>query len=228
MGPALFLGLAVLLASPRAQGPWGVAYAPADARAPAPAIVFLHGMWAGPESACPSLEPAATPFGLLVCPRGNAPSGDGSDGTMWAGTFADASRSIRAALDAAEGLAPRSIDCTRGGTLIGYSNGAYFAAEVASSEPGRWPGLVLLSMKLDVDPARLRAARVRRVVLAAGERDDARASMEDLARRVDDAGVEARFVSLGSGGHPLPPDVGTLLCEPVAWVRGADSSRCAP
>lgn len=225
MGAVLLLRLAVLLASAHAQGPWGVAYAPVDTRSPAPAVVFLHGMWAGPENACPSLERAATPFGLLVCPRGNAPFGDGN---MWAGTFADASRSIRAALDAAEGLAPRRVDRTRGGTLVGYSNGAYFAAEVACSEPGRWPGLVLLSMKLDTDPARLRAAGVRRVVLASGERDDARTSMADLARRIDDAGVEARFVSLGSGGHPLPPDVGSILCEPIAWVRDADPARCMP
>jgi len=182
-------------------------------------------MWAGPEDSCPALESAATPFGFLVCPRGNAPFGDG--GTMWAGTYLDAERSIHTALDAAGALAPGKLDRGRDGTLIGYSNGAYFAAEVACSEPGRWQGLVLMSMKLDLDAARLRAAGVRRVALAAGDRDDARSSMETLARRLDDAGVQARFLSLGPGGHALPPDISARMCVAVSWVRGADPAGCS-
>jgi predicted esterase len=225
MSSMFLLRLAILLASAQAHGAWGVAYAPTDTRTPKPAIVFLHGMWAGPEDSCPPLESAATPFGFLVCPRGNAPFGDG--GTMWAGTYVDAARPIHAALDAAGVLAPGKLDRGREGTLIGYSNGAYFAGEFACSEPGRWPGLVLMSMRLDLDAARLRAAGVRRVVLAAGDRDEARASMEGLARRLDEAGVQARFTSLGPGGHALPPDVGARMCPAIAWVRAADPAGCS-
>jgi predicted esterase len=219
----LAFALAVLYASAHARGAWGVAYAPIDTREPRPAIVFLHGMWAGPDEACLPLERAATPFGFLICPRGNAPLGDAS---IWAGTAADASRSIRAALDEAEVLAPGKLERARGGTLVGYSNGAYFAAEVACAEPGRWPGLVLMSMKLALDPARLRAAGVRRVVVASAEHDDARPSMEALARSIEGAGVEARFVSLGPGSHMLPPDVGARMCEPIAWVGASDPAVC--
>jgi predicted esterase len=202
----------------RAHGAWGVAYAPADVSAPRPAIMYLHGMWASPEDSCGHFARASAPFGFLVCPRGNAPLGEGR---MWAGTYASVAPSLRAALGAAEAMAPGKLDRAGNGTLVGYSNGAYFAVVVAESEPGRWTGLVLLSMRLDLDAARLRAAGVRRVVLAAGERDGAQASMRALARRTDAAGLPTAFMSLGAGGHELPPDIDARMSDAVAWVRGA-------
>lgn len=242
LAAALFVA-AVALASPRAQGPWGVAFAPSDAREPRPAIVFLHGMWASPEDSCEVFAGAATPFGFLVCPRGNAPlrvpldGADGADGgwgpdprypgyKMWSGSAADAERSIHEALVAADALAPGKR-LRAGGTLIGFSNGAYFAAEVACAEPGRWTGLVLLSMKLDLDGARLARAGVARVVLAAGDRDESRASMKALAARLSaehagapGAAPDAHFLSLGDVGHTFPADMGARMCGAVTWVRG--------
>jgi predicted esterase len=224
VNPRVALLTVVLLAAPRIQGTWGVAYAPADASVPRPAIVFLHGMWSSPEDACPSFESAASPFGFLVCPRGNAPLGDGK---MWAGTYADAARNIHAALDAAASLAPPGrLDRTGGGTVLGFSNGAYFAAEVALHEPGKWTGLVLISMKLDLDVHALQAAGVRRVMLAAGDADEARSGMQLLAQRLNTPEVEARFTSLGAVGHGFPPDMSQRMCEAIAWVRNADVAAC--
>jgi predicted esterase len=215
--------VATVLASPQAHGAWGVAYPPADPTTPRPAIVFLHGMWAGPEDACPPLRDAATRFGFLVCPRGNTPF---DAGTMWTGTAAEAAGPLRTALDEAARLTPGKLDRAAEGTLVGYSNGAYFAAELARAQPGRWPGLVLLGMNLDLDPARLLAAGVRRVVLAAGEQDDTRAPMQALAQKLDAAGLSARFVSLGPGGHAFPPDMASRTCAMIAWVRDADPRVC--
>jgi predicted esterase len=200
-----------------------VAYSPADVAAPRPAIVYLHGMWASPEDSCGLFQHAATAFGFLVCPRGNAPLGDGK---MWAGTYASVAPSVHAAIDAAAAMAPGKLDRSGGGTLLGYSNGAYFAAEIAQAERGKWTGLVLLSMHLELDAARLRAAGVRRVVLAAGDKDGARDSMRTLAERVDAAGLPARFTSLGPGGHELPADIDARMCDAVAWVRDADPTTC--
>ncbi|MDP9148782.1 MAG: hypothetical protein M3O36_02400, partial [Myxococcota bacterium] len=193
-------------AASQGHGTWGVAYAPAEpsaARA-APAIVYLHGMWASPEDSCAYFVRAATPFGFLVCPRGNAPLGQGR---MWAGTYATVAPRVHAALEAAASLAPRRLDRSGDGTLIGYSNGAYFAVEIACAEQGRWTGLVLLSMHLEPDASRLRSAGVRRVLLGAGERDGARPSMQALAERLRAAGLTARFMSLGPGGHEFPADM---------------------
>jgi predicted esterase len=223
MSPALFFPLAVLLASAPAHGAWGVAYGPVDARTPKPAIVFLHGMWGSPEDSCGPFESAATRFGFLVCPRGNAPLGEGR---MWSGSYADAARAIHAAMDAAEALAPGKLDRSGGGTLVGYSNGAWFAAEVACAERGRWTGLVLLSMKLDLDATRLQAAGVRRIVLAAGDEDETHTSMQALARRLDGGELQARFMSLGPVGHPFPADMSAKMCAAVSWARGVDAGEC--
>lgn len=224
MGRALLLWFVTLYASTYASGGWSVAYIPDDPGVSRTPIVFLHGMWATPEDTCPLLAPAATRFGVLVCPRGNVlDAGEAS----WVGTSAEASHAIRLALRASEEAAHGSIAWGSGGTLIGYSSGAYFAAEVACAEPGRWNGLVLLSMKLHLDPGRLRAAGVQRVVLAAGERDDAWRPLKVLEAQLVDAGVETRFVSLGPAEHPLPSDVGSRLCPSIAWVRGMDSAPCA-
>jgi predicted esterase len=228
MGPTfalawLALAVATGFASPQVQGPWGVAYPPADATAPRPAVVFLHGMWAGPEEACPLLREAASRFGFLVCPRGNTPF---DAGVMWSGTAADAAGPVRAALDEAARMAQGKLDRAADGTLIGYSNGAYFAAELARAQPGRWPGLVLIGMKLDLDPARLRAAGVRRVVLAAGDQDETRPSMQALAQRFDDGGLPSRFIGLGPGGHAFPPDMPARMCDAIAWVRAVDRAVC--
>jgi predicted esterase len=212
----LLPGAAALFGALRAHGGWGVAYPPSDASEARPAIVFLHGMWSSPEDACATFEPAASPHGFLVCPRGNAPLGEGK---MWAGTYASVAPNVHAALDAAAGLVPGKLDRSGGGTLMGYSNGAYFAAEIALHEPGRWTGLVLLSMHLELDASRLRAAGVRRVVFAAGDKDMASAGMKTLAEALDAAGLPSRFVSLGAGGHELPRDLDARMIEPVAWVR---------
>jgi len=214
--PIVFLVLPGVLGALRAHGAWGVAYPPNDTREARPAIVYLHGMWSSPEDSCAWFEPAAAPYGFLVCPRGNAPLGEGK---MWTGTYASVAPSIHAALDAAGSLAPGKLDRSAGGTLMGYSNGAYFAAEVALHEPGRWTGLVLLSMHLELDASRLRAAGVQRVVLAAGDKDVTSASMKALAEALDAGGLPSRFVSLGPAGHELPRDLDARMVEPVGWVR---------
>jgi predicted esterase len=220
MIPSLYpIFAGALFAAVRAHGSWGVAYAPADASMPRPAIVYMHGMWASPEDSCSLFERASTSFGFLVCPRGNAPLGEGR---MWAGNYASVAPSVHAALHAAEALAPGKLDRGGGGTLVGHSNGAYFAALVAEFEPGQWSGLVLVDMHLELDAARLRAAGVRRIVLAAGDRDGARASMQALAERVNGAGLPTRFMGLGPVGHEFPSDMEARMSTAIAWVRGID------
>ncbi|MDP9035051.1 MAG: hypothetical protein M3O50_09610 [Myxococcota bacterium] len=207
------------------HGTWGVAYAPAErsAQRAAPAIVYLHGMWASPEDSCSYFARGATPFGFLVCPRGNAPLGQGR---MWAGTYATVAPNVHAALDAAATLAPRPLDRSGNGTLIGYSNGAYFAVEIACAERGRWTGLVLLSMHLELEASRLKRAGVRRVLLGAGERDGARRSMEAMAERLRGEGLAARFMSLGPGGHEFPADMDERMKAALVWTRGEHAPGC--
>ena len=83
-------------------------------------------------------------------------------------------------------------------------------------------------MKLDLEPTRLRNAGVRRVVLAAGDQDESRGPMQELAARLERGGVRSRFVGLGPVAHSFPPDMPAIMCDAIAWVRGADPSTCRP
>ena len=202
-----------------AHGAWGTAYATSDG--PRAVILYLHGMWASPEDSCPLFARAATAHGIVVCPRGNARLADGSH--YWAGGHRAIAPRLDAALTEAAALASsaqRDRDASTGdGTLVGFSNGAAFALQVALAEPGRWTGLVLMAMRLSLDPKKLEAAGVRRVLLAAGDLDGARAAMEQEAKRLVAAGFDARYVSLGRVGHSFAPDMDAWMRDALAWVR---------
>jgi predicted esterase len=168
-------------------------------------IVYLHGMGASPEDSCSFFESAArNADSVLLCPRG--PAGP----KAWIGSM----KEKRAVVDEALGkISPRLT-----GTLIGFSIGARFALELAMAEPGKWPGLILMSQNLALTPAMLDAAGVRRVVLAAGELDGTFAALKSEAAKL---GERARFVSLGKVGHHFAVDMDTRMAEAVAWVMGS-------
>ncbi len=173
-------------------------------------------MWASPEDSCSYFVEAATPHGFLVCPRGNAPLGAGH---MWGGDYTTVVPRLRAALDAADALAPGVLDRTHGGTLVGFSNGAAFALKIALAEEGRWSGLVLMSMELAPDAERLKRAGVKRIVFAAGDLDGSRISLERAARAMNAAGLESRYMSLGPVGHHFAKDMVAKMTDAIAWVR---------
>jgi hypothetical protein len=79
--------------------------------------------------------------------------------------------------------------------------------------------MVLLGAAVRLDAERLRAAGVRRVLLAAGEHDEARPTMERTASRLASRGLPARFVGLGPIFHQLPADLGRVMRDALSWVR---------
>jgi len=200
----------------RATGPWGIAVAPDDVSIARPLIVYLHGMWASPEDSCSFFERAAHPRGFLVCPRGTTKL---SYGGTWTGPFAAIRARVDEATAHAEDLGPGAV-AHDGGTLLGFSIGAKGAVDIALAEPGRWTGLVVMSMDLRLDATKLAAAGVKRIVLAAADDDGARLSMQRTTAALVAAGFDARFVSLGRVGHHFPKDMDTKMDDAVGWVRG--------
>lgn len=194
----------------RAKAPYGIVVAPPALHVP---VVYLHGMWASPEDSCSFFEAAASRVGPLVCPRGNLPA---SAGGAWGGALSHKRVHLDEALAAAAAHGPLAHE----GVLLGFSSGAAFALELAQHEPGRWPALVLMSMSLSTSAAALRAAKVRRVVLAAGEHDGSFAHLRALATRLDAGGVPTRFVTLGKVGHHFAVDTEARMIDAIAWVRG--------
>lgn len=197
----------------RAAGAFGIVITPGTIEPTV--VVYLHGMWASPEDSCSFFERAVADA-VLICPRGNAPA---QSGGAFRGTLLEKRRSLDAALDTARELVrPRTI-ATAGGIAMGFSSGAAFALELALAEPGRWSGLVLMSMKLHIDPAKVRAAGVKRVALAAGELDGSRSSLMSNEKLLVSAGVEARFFSPGPVGHHFATDMEARMADVLAWVR---------
>jgi predicted esterase len=180
-----------------------------------PPIVYMHGMWASPEDSCSYFESAAAPHGFLVCARGNTPFGAGH---RWGGDIGAVAARVGSAIDAAEALAPGAM-VRRGGTLMGFSNGASFAMKLAVAQPGQWSSLILMAMDLSPDAAALKRAGIARIVFAAGDRDGSHASLERAARAMDAAGIPSRYVSLGPVGHSFAPDMVAKMTDAIAWVR---------
>lgn len=196
----------------RREGTFGIVVVPPTPEAPV--LLYLHGMWASPEDSCSFFERAAAEA-ALVCPRGNAPA---EKGGAWRGAFVEKKRAIDAALDVARSAGTLAA---RNGIAMGFSSGAALALELALSEPGRWSGLVLMSMKLHLDPTKLKSAGVQRVALAAGELDGTHGALLAQEKSLRAAGVDARFFTLGKVGHHFATDMETRMVEVLAWVRGA-------
>ena len=60
---------------------------------------------------------------------------------------------------------------------------------------------------------------LRRVVLAAGDYDCARPTMQLAAARLNAGGLESRYVSTGKIWHQLPADLESILRDAIAWIR---------
>ncbi|MEJ7733955.1 MAG: hypothetical protein WKG00_32765 [Polyangiaceae bacterium] len=200
-------GATVHALSPRGQPPPGGA----------PTFLFLHGMCSIPTRPCGYWEQAGRAGTFLVCPVGNGHCGGLAD---WEGSGEDKAAHLDAARAAVRARFGDGMRADGDDVLVGFSRGAFVARDVVHVRPGIWRGVVLIGARFQPDAARFLAAGVRRVVLAAGDYDEAAPTMKRAAAQLSASGLPARFVSLGPIGHLLPPDVGTLLARELAWVRG--------
>jgi len=180
-------------------------------------VMMLHGMCSDALATCDYCSRAGREGSFLLCPEGNGRCGDRPD---WRGSGEDKARfldGVMATVRATYGphLRPAGNDI-----LIGFSRGAFVARDVAYARPGRYRGLILIGAALKPDPKRLRASGIRRVVLAAGDYDCARPTMQLAAARLNAGGLESRYVSTGKIWHQLPADLERILRDAIEWVRG--------
>jgi predicted esterase len=183
--------------------------------ATAPLVVFLHATCMEPADVCDFWSPGARDDRFLVCPAGPSTCYGAPD---WSGPAKLKADTLDAALVAVDDTFGAWVDRSRGDVLIGYSRGAFAARDILYERPGRFRGLILLSASLSPDPAKLKAAGIRRAVMATGELDGSRAMMKRAAEKLEAAGIPTRFVSLGRIGHWLPRDLESILREAIAWV----------
>jgi len=195
----------------------GLALRPNDAPAARPPIVLLHGRCGHVQNACSEFRDAAHPFGWLVCPSANARCPGG--GASWSGDTREKQAMVDAAIAEVADRAKGEIDPAAPGLLIGFSQGAYVGLDLALHHPGKYRALLLIGAEVAPPAAALRAAGIRRVVLAAGAYDAARPAMDESATKLARDGYPARFVSLGAVGHTYVPEKASVLDEAVAWLE---------
>ncbi|APR75345.1 Hypothetical protein A7982_00691 [Minicystis rosea] len=191
-------------------------YPPRAAMSAAPLTVALHGRDMDPIDLCEGWNDVGREKSWLACPAGNAPSEEAFD---WRGPTEERIAALDEQMAAIDTVYGPLVSHERGDVLVGFSRGAFLARDLVYARPGRFRGMVLLGAAVKLDADRLRAAGIRRVVLAAGDHDDARATMIHTANRLSARGIKARFMGLGPIHHALPPDLARVMRDALAWVR---------
>ncbi len=195
------------------------AYPPlAEVAGGAPAVVMLHGMCSSARATCEWWSRAARGRSWLVCPEGNGSCG--GDARDWTGTSEERAAYIDAVLAALALLEPKRFDVRRNHVLLGFSRGSWVARDLAYARPGRYRGVMLVGAAIALDAARLRDSGVVRVVMASGELDGARKSMELTSAILAMKGLPTRFVSTGRIYHWLPENFGDYVAAAVPWLLG--------
>jgi len=191
-----------------------VVYPPKRDDVPQPVTVMLHGMCDEPENECPYFADAVTPRGWLVCPRAGLRCAGG--GSIW--DFNKRHETLRRSVELVETRFRQHVDTQAGRTLIGFSLGGIFGMDVAHRAQGEYPRVLLIGAKVDPSAAMLRSAGVEKIALVAGDYDMMNGHMQSAARRVQRAGMAARFMSLGKVGHWFPDDMTARMTLVLDWL----------
>ncbi|HEX2869839.1 MAG TPA: hypothetical protein VHP33_01260 [Polyangiaceae bacterium] len=154
-------------------------------------LVFLHGMCGHGLGYAQAFQWNAAKKGTLIAPQGDVSCG---------GVFSKWSQDITA-LDARILEAFRSLGDTNDAaeiTIMGMSQGADRAVQLAKRFPERYTRLVSMAAPSTVTAAQLR--HLRGAVMMAGERDR-RDLMQASARALSAAGVRATFMLIPQASH---------------------------
>ncbi len=202
------------------RAPGLIAIPPKRQDAPRPVTVMLHGMCDEPEYECPWFANTVTQSDWLLCPRASLRCDGG--GSIW--SFKRYDDTVERSVERAKKEFPGTIDDDAGRTLVGFSLGAIRGMDLAHEGAGRYTGVVLIGAKIFPDAARLRKAGVKRIVLAAGERDMMKWQMVGQARRLARQKFPVAFMSMGPVGHWFPKDMDQRLRRALDWVHGDDDA----
>lgn len=191
-----------------------LAYAPPASKVNAKAVVYLHGAHGLADKGCPWMRAGASEVGWLVCPE--AIRADAAGTWSWGSDVAAQGAVVESALASAraEGASAEP------GVAVGFSQGSYVALDLVKTGRAKFRGLVLLGAEMHPSAERLRAAGVSRIVLGAGTKDGAYASMKEEAPKMNIDGLEVRFADLGDVGHTYAAENTDALRAAIAWAAG--------
>lgn len=184
-----------------------LAYPPGPAAAKdAPLVVYLHGVHGKAENGCPFMR-SGPDAGWLVCPEPKVRDGEG---WSWTGKVQKDHAIVANAMKATRSTAPR--------VAVGFSQGAYLTVDLLKKNKESFRSVVLLGASVDPDATMLKDRGVKRVVLGASKDEPWHASLQRSVAKLQRAGIEARFVSLGHVGHIYVAEDPEVLREAIAWA----------
>jgi predicted esterase len=205
--------------------PEAVVSVPNAATSARPVVIVLHGTGDRPDWNCDAWRHITGARGFVLCPRGDDDPRGSTPGdrryTLRGGAH------LRAYLDAAiDALAARFggyVDVERP-IVTGFSLGATEIAQLALSDPARFPRVAALEGGQDVwtpsNAAAFAARKGSRVLFGCGSAwclPPARAAI----RRLDRAGVQARVV-FAAVGHTNDRPLQEALMTELAWFFDGD------
>jgi pimeloyl-ACP methyl ester carboxylesterase len=153
-------------------------------------LVFLHGMCGHAQGYAQSFQYAAARWGRLLAPQADVPCGAGP----WAKWSADL-EGLESRL--AQGFAAVGAPEAKA-VVIGYSQGATRAEQLARDRPDRYTWLVSIAAPRAPSPQGLR--HLKRAVMMAGERDRQDA-MKSATAAFNHAGIPTTFIELPNATH---------------------------
>jgi predicted esterase len=180
-----------------------------------PVFVYLHGIAGKPDKGCREFERSVATYGWLVCPRANVATKDGT--YSWGGTVDSQWQTVERALEsvAAEPEVERKAPIV----LLGFSQGAFVAADFIRAYPKRIRAAVLVGAEVRLSKRELEKTSVTKVGFAAGRNDASYLYLRESFRALDAASFATQFRDLGKVGHTyIGEDEATSIDSLVSWI----------
>lgn len=188
-----------------------------------PAIVYLHGRGAMPDQDCMKWSKVAREIGWVLCPSGPEDRGGGARG--WANNWVTAKTIIDRSLGELRSKVGRKVQL-RGNTIVGFSEGAFIAMNVGVREPevfNRWLILAATDWYWGGEgegELQKNRARIKRVYLLTGQRDDVVEPTRKVFDLLDGAGVHVLMRTPEDLAHEVPEDrMRALYRRPLRWLN---------
>lgn len=172
-------------------------------------LVFLHGMCGHGLGYAQSFAHSAARYGLLIAPQGDVSCGDGL--SKWSNDLASLDARIKRAFEALGDPDPRGEL-----VIIGMSQGATRAAQLAQLHPDRYTRLISMAAPSAIKPGEL--PRLRSAVTMAGQLDR-QDLMRESARALTASRVPATFVLIPNAAHgAMGPTPEETMREALDWL----------
>jgi predicted esterase len=189
---------------------------------PRPVTVLFHALCADDNWTCDWLQYFEMAPQWQLCPR--APVACSGGGYQWTASASVTRRLAEQAMDTAEARHGDRVrdDAT---VLAGFSQGAYAVASLVhdlashAESPLHVRGVLVQGAGVHLAADDLRRLGVR-IAFVAGERDKAAPAMHAEAERLEHAGIDSRYVSLGKDeGHFISVSTGKTVAQVIDWCR---------